>query len=143
MKIVLPDGREIPAVNHRSATILHLMQLRQQSRDLYPGGLTVSALEQLSRSAIAHDKAIRAGKEPPDGSGGEAEIFFSVVLFLSRRAAGDAVTFSQAIDIPVDGVQVILEDGDTQPKDLDAVDPHRSAPGFPETPGAAAAGQTV
>jgi hypothetical protein len=50
---LLIDGREYAAVNHSNASLLHLMELKQQTRDFSDDGqgLGMAALEAIGVSA--------------------------------------------------------------------------------------------
>jgi hypothetical protein len=122
MKYII-NGREYPFVNHQTAQVLHLMELRQQTRAWTEDGkgLGQKALQRL------HDQAVRAG-DAADVD--DAMLAFAAFLFLTRRAAGDKVSFEDAAAVAFADVQVVKESGD-EPAD----EPQGpTAPGGTETP---------
>lgn len=94
MKFVV-GGREIQAVSLQGAQLIHLMELKVQTREWSEDGKGYSAkdLERLD------------GDEHP-------ELYMAVMLFLSRRATGEKVTFNQAASVAMADVQVVKEPGD-------------------------------
>jgi hypothetical protein len=121
------DGREYPTVTHENASLLHLFELKQQTRDFTEDGkgLGMAALEEIGRQATA---AQAAGETPDD-----VDLWSAVVVFLSRRSAGDKVTFLEAIDIPVASLQSIPEPGDEAPSEVDPTTPGPDSPATPES----------
>jgi hypothetical protein len=122
---LLIDGREYPAVDHSNASLLHLMELKQQTRDFTEDGkgLGMAALQAVGASAGA-----RADGEVPES----ADLWMSVMVFLTRRAAGEKVTFLEAIDVPLGSIEFLPEPGD-EPGQVEA-DPTIPGPDSPETP---------
>lgn len=94
MKFVV-GGREIQAVSLQGAQLIHLMELKVQTREWSEHGRGYSAkdLERLD------------GDENP-------ELYMAVLLFLSRRAAGEKVTFNEAASVAMADVEVVKEPGD-------------------------------
>jgi hypothetical protein len=122
---LLIDGREYPAVDHSNASLLHLMELKQQTRDFTEDGkgLGMAALQAVGASAAA-----RADGEVPEN----ADLWMAVMVFLTRRAAGEKVTFLEAIDVPLGSIEFLPEPGD-EPGQVEA-DPTTPGPDSPATP---------
>jgi hypothetical protein len=123
VKLII-DGREYQAVNHKGAQLLHLMELRQQSRAFTEDGkgLGMRAIEELVRVAD-----LPGAEGDPDAQ----VLGFAVLLFLTRRAAGDKVTFEQAAAVAFNDVEVLVE-----ASDLPEVPQDPTAPGGTGTPAA-------
>lgn len=130
MKIRIGD-REYDAVNYKTASLLHLMELRQQSRAFTEDGkgLGMHAMERMQRRSAEYqrqrDEAVAGGRDvagidAPD----DADLWLGVVVFLSRRAAGEKITFLEAIDVPLGGIEAIREPGD----ELDPTVPEGGSP---------------
>jgi hypothetical protein len=127
VKLVI-DGREYPAVTHATASLLHLMELKQQTRDLTPDGLGLgmAALEGIGREA---EVARASGETPPN-----ADVWFAVLVFLSRRAAGEKLSFVEAIDVPFGAIEFVTEPGDeAQVAEADPTTPGPDSPATPES----------
>lgn len=148
MRIRLPDGREIQAVNHRTAHLLHLMELKQQTREWTDDGkgLGMRALSVMQRCHLQYQIAVEEEQKAAEDSGrdpqpidppDDLEIWMVVVVFLSRRAAGDKVSFAEAADVGIDDVVAIPEPGDQGPGEVQ--DPPTPGSGGPVTPDAPAA----
>ena len=127
------QGKEYPLITPDSAHLLHLMELKAQSRDVSPDGkgLGMSALQKMKDEA---GDAARAGEADAD----VGILWLGILAFLTRRAAGEVVTFREAIDIPLSAIEAVPEDGDEQ---QDATgegeaDPTTPAPAGPATPDA-------
>jgi hypothetical protein len=124
------DGREYPAVDHSNASLLHLMDLKTQTAKLGLGpggkGLGMAALQAIGTDSA---QAQAAGEVPED-----ADLWMAVMVFLTRRAAGDDVSFLEAIDVPIGSIEVIPEPGD-ETGEAEA-DPTNPGPDSPETPAA-------
>jgi hypothetical protein len=122
---LLIDGREYPAVDHSSASLLHLMELKQQTREFTEDGkgLGMAALQAIGVSAAQ----AQAEGEVPEG----ADLWMAVMVFLTRRAAGEKLSFLEAIDVPLGSIEVVAEPGDQ----VEAVEPDPTSPGpvSPET----------
>jgi hypothetical protein len=127
VKLVI-DGREYPAVTHANASLLHLMELKQQTRDSHP-----------RRPGPRHG---RARGDRPGGRGGtgerrdapNADVWFAVLVFLSRRAAGEKLSFVEAIDVPFGAIEVVTEPGDeAQVAEADPTTPGPDSPATPES----------
>ena len=142
MKIRI-SGREYDAVNYKTASVLHLMELRQQSREFTDDGkgLGMKALEVMQRTGAAYQREVEQAQkdgrpvelEAPD----EADLWLAVCLFLTRRAAGEKLRFLEAVDVPMGAIEVIPEPGDENPEE--EPDPQLPGSGGPATPEAAAA----
>jgi hypothetical protein len=64
----------------------------------------------------------------------------AVMVFLTRRAAGEKVTFLEAIDVPLGSIEVVTEPGDEQaPAEPDPTTPGPDSPATPESDPSAAA----
>lgn len=101
-------------------SLLDLLTLERES-EATGRKLTLTELDRMEESiAAAQREAIRgldakaaaiarhrAGEEHPD-----AIWLFAVMLWASRRGAGDVVTFDEAISTPLNEVDVISEAGD-------------------------------
>jgi hypothetical protein len=163
------EGREYPVIGHRNANLLHLIELREHTRALFAEPLGMARLDDLERVSkrirssltavqAARAEAVAAGddlaveaaddelrrlqaEQADDGLLGMA-----IVIFLSRRKAGDRVTFAQSIDVDIAGdVEWIPDPDDSDPVAPDASDgvpldgvgaapdPHSPAPGSPVT----------
>jgi hypothetical protein len=122
---LLIAGREYPAVDHSNASLLHLMELKQQTRDFTEDGhgLGMAALQAIGASA-----ATQAEGEVPEN----ADLWMAVMVFLTRRAAGEKLTFLEAIDVPLGSIEFLPEPGD-QAGQVEA-DPTSPGPDSPETP---------
>jgi hypothetical protein len=124
---LLIAGREYPAVDHSNASLLHLMDLKTQTAKLGLGpggkGLGMAALQSIGVSAVAS----QAAGEVPD----DADVWMAVMVFLTRRAAGEDISFVDAIDVPLGSIEVVPEPADETPAE---VDPTKPGPDSPETP---------
>lgn len=160
------DGREYPVVDHRSgAKLLHLVELREHTRRLLEEPLGMGRLDEMTRvarelardvKAAEHEHAIAVEREAPADEledlanrvrrlkGAQADdglLGLAIIVFLSRRAAGDRVTFAQATTIDVGAIEWIEEPGDTAvvppevDDDADPFAPDPTAPGDTGAPG--------
>jgi len=118
VKIVI-DGREYDPVRPETAELLHLMELKQQSKSIVSGGIGLKMLQDIQRradAAKAKAKAARKAGEPVDDDEGqdpdEGIIFTAVAVFLSRRAAGEKITFGEACRVKLQGIDFLREDDD-------------------------------
>jgi hypothetical protein len=145
VKIRIGD-REYPVIGHRNANLLHLIELREHTRGLFEQPLGMARLDEIERTAkvlrgriaaaqqrraaaleAGDDAAVAAADEQlerlrieqvDDGLLGMA-----IVMFLSRRKAGDRVTFAQAVDVDIAAdVEWISEPDDALPVTPDAGD---------------------
>lgn len=116
-------GKRYDMCDENTCNMLHMMELQQQARDILPGGSGMNALRKLRQEGIEYRrKLIRynaeqaAGQNPeePDIPDGMLAMT-AVIVFLSRRAAGDNVTFREAANLPFGEVKYIREDGDQDP----------------------------
>ena len=138
MKIRI-DGVDYDAVDHRSANMLHLMELQQQSRRLVEGGLGMSRLERIMRSSVEYRRARKAWLDADADPDAEPEapddgiLAIAILIFLSRRAGGDKVTFEDANDYR--SIEFVEEPGDQGEGEGEAeADPTSPGPASPETP---------
>jgi len=118
MKYVI-SGREYPVINRHTAHVLHLMELKQQTRPFTDDGqgFGMKALQLIDEKAVEQDA--------------DAQIMaFAVMLFLTRRAAGDKVSFEEAASVGMADVEVIREPGDEPEPEPQGP----TAPGGLETP---------
>ncbi len=133
------EGRDYDVVSHRGANLLHLLELREHTRALFaePLGMArLDELERVSRGIREQVLRVKAGREDAvergDGDAVAAAdvelrrleaaqiddglLGMAIVIFLSRRKAGDRVTFAQAVDVDVaQDVEWIEEPGDAMP----------------------------
>ncbi len=130
-------GREYDAVDHRGgARLLHLVELREHTRTLLEVPLGMGRLDEMSRrgrelaqqvkaAQQAHDDLVAAGASPERleaaadrlraaraEQADDGLLGLAIIVFLSRRKAGDRVTFAQACDVDVDEVEWIPEPAD-------------------------------
>lgn len=160
------DGREYPVIDHRSgAKLLHLVELREHTRALLEQPLGMGRLDELARAARILGRNLRAAEQAyaeafADGVRGpdleqladvvrrlKAEqaddglLGLAIVVFLSRRGAGDRVTFSQATTVDVSAIEWIPEPSDASvvPPDDGDDDPFGPATPDPTAPGETAA----
>jgi hypothetical protein len=128
------DGREYAAVDHSNASLLHLMELKQQTRDFTENGhgLGMAALQAIGASAAV----AQAEGEVPEN----ADLWMAVMVFLTRRSAGEKVTFLEAIDVPLGSIEVVTEPGDeAAPAEPDPTTPGPDSPATLESDPSAAA----
>jgi len=145
MRIRFPGGREIEAIDPSAANLLHLMELKQQTRAFTDDGkgLGMHGLSAMRRRSADYRRAMEAeaaaakeeGRDPveldpPD----DADLWMAVLLFLSRRAAGDRVTFLEAADVCVQDVVAIPDPGDEAPEKEDPMMPGGGGPATREVP---------
>lgn len=133
------EGREYPAVDHRGATLLHLVELREHTRRLLEVPLGMGRLDELSRMAreqgrrrtqleAAYAVAVEGGepaavledlaeqlREVKAAQADDGLLGLAIIVFLTRRKAGDRVTFAQATNVDVDLIEWVPEDSDEQP----------------------------
>jgi len=127
------------------------MELQQQGCDLVLGGLGMSALQRMEREGRAYAKAVAAyEKAIEDGVDGVEEplvpdaalTMMAVTVFLSRRAAGDVVSFRDSLMIGMDTVVQVPEPTD-RPASEGGPDPTTPGSGGPATPGDDAPDETA
>lgn len=148
MKLII-DGREYQAVDHNTAQLLHLMELQQQGREYVEGGLGMSALSRMEREGRTYNRAMKAYQEARE-RGEEAEeplvpdaalTMMAVTVFLTRRGAGDAVSFADALRVGMSTVVQVPEPTDATAPGGDEPDPTTPGSGGPATAGDDAAGE--
>lgn len=87
---LLVDGRRLEVVDHRTAVVRHLIDLRVVTRRWHPSGLGMRALEDLYR--------VKAGIRPGREGDPAPELWAPSVAYLTRRAAGDDVSFREVAE---------------------------------------------
>jgi hypothetical protein len=110
-------------------SLLDLLLLERETRDL-GRPLTLSVISDMEKDvgAATMGKATveerrRARQEHPD-----APWLLAVSLWASRRAAGDKLTFEEAISFPLSELSFVREPGDPEDTPAEA-DPTRARPG--------------
>lgn len=105
-------------------SLLDLLTLERESGEL-GRALSMSVLSGMQRSleaaqrdAKSPEEKIQVGNDHPD-----SPWLLAVVIWASRRAAGERVTFGDAISFPLSSLEYIAEVGD-QP----VVDPQKARP---------------
>lgn len=117
------DGKPYPAVGIEAVTLDVLMELRQQSRPYFEGGIGMRALKDL---VSRHE----GGETDED----DAVILMAVTAFLAKRASGEQVTFKEAVTLGLDSVRFVPDPGDEAPAEAGEPDPTRpTTPGTDET----------
>ncbi len=120
MRIII-KGIEYEAVTVETAQLLHLMELQQQSRTLFPpNGLNMKWIREM------HTRAQQSGDNDEDED--DALVGLAILVFLSRRANGDRVTFAEACCITAPDVTVVDDPEVVDPEASEAVDPTEPAP---------------
>lgn len=157
------DGREYDAVDARGgARLLHLVELREHTRTLLEEPLGMGRLDEMAREATRLAREVKAAQHDydvaaADGAGPEqledlaqrirraksaqaddGLLGLAIIVFLTRRKAGDRVTFAQACDVDVDRIEWVPEAGDATPVppsgDGPAADPFGPDRADPQTP---------
>lgn len=105
MKIHIGD-RTYAAVSPERAELIHLMELKQQTRHVHPGGFGMQAIKDLGRRVEA---ARKAGQEPDED---EALLFTAMMIYFARRGAGEQITFSEACAFPIGELRIENEPHD-------------------------------
>lgn len=123
MKIHIGD-RTYPSVSPERAELIHLMELKQQTRHVHTDGLGMKAINELAGRV---EVARRAGEEPDED---DALLFLGVMVFLARRCAGEYITFAEACSVPLGQVRV-----EPEPHELADAEAETEAPPDP-TPAA-------
>lgn len=146
MKLII-DGREYQAVDHNSGELLHLMELQAQGEALVPGGLGMSALQRMEREGRAYAKAVRAYQEAVKGGEDVEEplipdaalTMMAVTIYLSRRGAGDVVSFQDSLRVGMNTVVQVADPTDTPAGDApDPTTPGSDGPATADVATAAA-----
>lgn len=141
MKLRIQD-REYPLITPDSAHLLHLMELKAQSVRYSPDGkgLGMSALQKMRSEAAERARRVQAardaGEDVPDAEedADAGLMWLGVLAFLTRRAAGEDLTFVDAIDIPLSSIEAVPEEGDDTEGDGGEPDPTTPAPAGQATP---------
>lgn len=123
MKLVI-SGTEYDVGSIGKASLADLVALKVQT------GMGLGAL----REGLANAQRLKSGDALDDE---QALMALGALIFLTRRRAGEKVTFEEACSFPLDELEVITEDGD----DLAAVDDAEEGPD-PRSPGSARAGSS-
>jgi len=151
--------RQYEAVDPRGgARLLHLIELAEHTKRLLGAPIGMHRLDEMSRNAralasrvraaeSAHRAAVDAGADPVvvaelaedvrTAKGAQADdglLGLAILVFLSRRAAGDRCTFAQACDVPVDQVEWIPDPSDALPVPPDGDEPDEDPFGPGESP---------
>ncbi len=113
MRIRVGD-REYPLKYVEELTLLDLLTLEAQTRNIDPSRpLTMYVLRGMERSVA---KAIAGLSGPARVAAGEAHPdapwLFAVMIWAARRAAGEDVTFAQAIEVDPADIEYVREAGD-------------------------------
>jgi hypothetical protein len=136
VKIVIA-GREYDPVSYKSAELLHLMELKQQSKAVIPGGIGMKLLDSIARRAKALkakvEAALAAGEDIPDDEvdPDDGILFAAVGIFLTRRASGEQITFLDACRVRLEDIEYI-----TGPEDDEDIEDTKEPPdptGAPST----------
>ena len=145
MKLVI-DGKPYPAVGRKSANLRHLFELRIQAVPLLGYELGLARLDELERASRALAGRLKAATMAGDETEVErlrmeqAEdglVGLAVTIFLSRRKAGDAVTFAESVDIDLGRLELVEEPGDAEPETEAEPDPTVPGDVGPATPAGA------
>jgi hypothetical protein len=102
VKIHIGD-RTYQSVSPDRAELIHLMELKHQTRHIHPGGFGMKAIKELGARVEA---ARKAGEEPDED---EAMLFTGMMVFFARRAAGEGVSFSDACAFPLGELRIETE----------------------------------
>lgn len=149
--------REYEAVDPRGgARLIHLIELAEHTRKLLGQPIGMHRLDEMARNARALGARVRAAEaayraaeerhadpavladladDVRAAKGAQADdglLGLAIMVFLSRRAAGDRLTFAQACDVPVDHVEWLPDPSDALPVPPDGDQPED--PFGPESP---------
>lgn len=111
MKIII-SGREYAAVPLNKASLSQLLALKKSS------GL---GLDVLKEAATRYEDILRDESIPQDEKGvallsdEQGLLSLAAMVFLSRWAAGDRLSFEEAADFPLDELSMEQEPGDEMP----------------------------
>lgn len=139
------DGREFPATTHHGAPPLHLIELQMQGPKLFPElSFGMRGLERIGRTQAkfaeqwrAWQERVEAGDTDPGPEPDEPDttiLAMGILAFFSMRAAGERVTFEQALLSPIE----IVPDPEDEAAS-EAPDPTTPGHGDPATPETASA----
>lgn len=150
------DGRDYPAVNHKGASLLHVLQLKREAKAVLGYPLGLRELDRMAKAAEKLKRDIAAARKAGDDdrvaelqaeAADDGMIGLALVIYFSRRKAGEALTFAEAIDVDLGAVQYIREDGDPDDDEDDADEgaPDPTSPGSasPATAGTRARGRSA
>lgn len=123
------QGAEYPLVTPQGADLLDLMELKQQSKPFSDDGKGwgMNALLRLGQDST---ESAKRGDTDFDSY----VLWMGVLVFLSRRKAGDQVTLRDALRVPLDEVESVPEAGDEVPDEEGEADPTIPGPVSPATP---------
>lgn len=129
-------GIDYPLVTHQTAELLHLMELKVQSRPFSEDGKGwgMDALQAIADGSAA---AAKNGEPAADAY----MTYLAVITYLTRRGAGEDLKFADALRVPVSEIEPIIEPEDEAPAG-EAVDPTTPGDG-PATPAAEASPQEL
>lgn len=150
------DGREYPAVGHKGASLLHVLQLKREARPVLGYDLGLRELDRMEREARKLKRDITAARKAGDDervaelqadAADDGLVGLAIVVYFSRRRAGEQVTFREAIDVDLGAVEYVREDGDPTTDDDDeeqaAPDPTLPGDASPATAGPRARGRAA
>jgi hypothetical protein len=100
---IFVEGREYKAVPPHQAELIHLMELRQQTRVVVPGGFGMQGIKDL---ATRVEDARKAGQDPDED---DSLLFMAVMVFLARRHAGESISFTEACSFPLEALRIEQE----------------------------------
>jgi hypothetical protein len=116
---IVYKGKSYPQVSPEAVELRVLMELRQQSRPFWPGGLGVKTIREI---------ASRQDPGNPDAlDEDDAILLTGVMLFLALRCAGEKVTFEDAVSVRADEFDMVPDPGD-EPSEVVAPDPSTPTP---------------
>lgn len=143
MKLII-EGRTYDVIGRKSANLRHLFEMRRQSVDLLGYEMGLSRLDDLERVARATRAALAAARAAGDddkvaalraSQAEEGMLGLAVTVFLSRRKAGDAVSFAEALDFDMGALEFVEEPGDKADAGAEEPDPTTPGSGGPVTSG--------
>ena len=125
------QGTTYPVKSAAELSLLDLLTLERETRDL-GRPLTMSVIAGMEnsvqaaiREADGSEAKRKARTEHP-----ESAWLLAVTLWASRKAAGDHVTFEEAISFPLSALEFVAEAGDADDADVDPPQPRpASVPG--------------
>lgn len=124
MKLII-SGTEYDVGNIGKASLADLMALKSQT------GMGVAAL----REGLANAKRLKDLALDDE----QALLALGALIFLTRRRAGEKVSFEEACSFPLDELEVVAEDGDSDLLAGGASESESEAPD-PRSPGSAREG---
>lgn len=125
--LIVIGGKSYPAKAASELSLLDLLTLERETRDLgRPLTMAVIAGMENSVSKAVREAKTVADKQRVRQEHPESAWLLGVMLWASRRAAGERCTFEDAISFPLSELDFVTEAGD--PTDAD-VDPRPARPG--------------